>query len=370
MCGHTFKTTPNSFKKGTRCEYCRKESVISTSRERLKSFIADDFEILKYEGSGALTTLKCNTCNNEFQHYPGSIYKGSGCPHCNKPASRSRGEIEVYDFVKSFYPNARNNVRFKNSSGSILELDIYVEELKLGIEYDGLYWHSDQLKGGDAMLEKNIFFEEFGIKVVHIFEDEWKNRNKATISYLKYVLKVSDQEKISARKCTFRFINKEESDIFLSENSLVINDSSNIQLGAFYNKHLVGVMTFRDSGNGNYYLDTYCPSMMIYGGFQKMLQMFKDFYDPKKITGEINLRFSDADDNILAKNGFTKVGLRDPKFFYCRGSRRFSAKAFKKNDIKRQFPEIFNESLTAYNMMELTPYFRVYDCGRAIYEMK
>ena len=98
--------------------------------------------------------------------------------------------------------------------------------------------------------------------------------------------------------------------------------------------------------------------------------MFKDFYDPKKITGEINLRFSDADDNILAKNGFTKVGLRDPKFFYCRGSRRFSAKAFKKNDIRRQFPEIFNESLTAYAMMELTPYFRVYDCGRAIYEMK
>ena len=83
----------------------------------------------------------------------------------------SKGELELYDFIKSIKSTAIHNDR-KNIFP--LELDIFLEENNIGIEYDGEYWHNlPKMKKRDYL--KNKICKEKGIKLIRVKEKDWKN---------------------------------------------------------------------------------------------------------------------------------------------------------------------------------------------------
>ena len=86
----------------------------------------------------------------------------------------SKGELELYDFIKSIKPTAIHNDR-KNIFP--LELDIFLEENNIGIEYDGEYWHNlPKMKKRDYL--KNKICKEKGIKLIRVKEKDWKNNKE------------------------------------------------------------------------------------------------------------------------------------------------------------------------------------------------
>ena len=70
----------------------------------------------------------------------------------------------VYDCIREFYSNAVFNYRpsfLRNrASGSKLELDIWIPELKTGIEYDGFPWHSKETRFSKKKYELIVQSEE------------------------------------------------------------------------------------------------------------------------------------------------------------------------------------------------------------------
>ena len=62
---------------------------------------------------------------------------GRGCPECNKEKGTSFPEQALYYYVKQAFPSAENRYRIGRS-----EIDIYIPEKKIGIEFDGSYYHS------------------------------------------------------------------------------------------------------------------------------------------------------------------------------------------------------------------------------------
>lgn len=99
----------------------------------------------------------------------------------------STSEQHILSYVKSKYPKA-HSTRFANKNprypATRYELDIYIPELRKGIEFDGTFHHSEEgLKRGrpswtdeqikDYHKDKDAFFEERDIKVIHIKEEEW-----------------------------------------------------------------------------------------------------------------------------------------------------------------------------------------------------
>ena len=85
----------------------------------------------------------CSTCGEEYQTQVVNRtgYKHVGCPVCNKYMHTSFAEQAVYFYVKKAFGDAQN--KYTNCFDNQMELDIFIPSLRIGIEYDGSYWHSE-----------------------------------------------------------------------------------------------------------------------------------------------------------------------------------------------------------------------------------
>ena len=65
-------------------------------------------------------------------------------------------EENLYEFIKSIYfGEIVQSYRINRQ-----EIDIYLPKLKIGFEFNGLYWHSDLYKDKNYHLNKTNFFKE------------------------------------------------------------------------------------------------------------------------------------------------------------------------------------------------------------------
>ena len=86
-------------------------------------------------------------------------------------------ESEVYQFVISLTKlEVSRNVKILNGK----EIDVYVDNLKVGFECNGLYWHTNGSgrKSDDYHLNKTLIAESKGIRLFQIFENEWVNNKE------------------------------------------------------------------------------------------------------------------------------------------------------------------------------------------------
>lgn len=262
---HYFYITPNNFLKRKRCNICNKVQSKKTNEEFLdelfKIYSPDDIEVLdKYINNKTPIRIKCKHCNRPPEpKRPVDLLCGNTrgrktihkCP-CMVNGCVSQVEMELYEFIKSIY-SEKIITNSKKILKSGLELDIYLPDIKLAFEFDGLYWHSDFNTKENRNIEKYHLnkteeCEKLGIQLIHIFEDEWENKKDIVKSKIKYLLGKKNDKKIFARKCYIEEIGNEYKNKFLNQNHIQGEDKSNIKLGLWYNNGkedlLVAVMTF------------------------------------------------------------------------------------------------------------------------------
>lgn len=109
-----------------------------------------------------------------FEQYASNHLQGQGCPKCS--FNISKAEIELQNYIKSLGYNIISN---KKNIIKSYELDIYIPELNVAIEFNGFWWHYDRRnpvcrqKGYHGLKSKTC--REQGIKLLHIREDLWLN---------------------------------------------------------------------------------------------------------------------------------------------------------------------------------------------------
>ena len=105
--------------------------------------------------------------------------------------TRLKAQKEIYDFLLDKCTNLRFN---EKALIAPKELDIYAPDQKFAIEYDGLMYHSfgaaknstfntQNLESVKKLqhLNKTESCEKLGVKLFHIFENEWNNPVKQEI---------------------------------------------------------------------------------------------------------------------------------------------------------------------------------------------
>jgi hypothetical protein len=297
-----------------------------------------------------------------------------------QPTWTSKGETEIKEFIEGLGFEIYKGKNRKLLEGK--EIDLIIPKLKIAIEYNGLYFHTEEMgKNSTYHLNKTLACNQLGYKLIHIFEDEWMTNRELVKSKLKHILGVSDGIKIGARKTIIKEIIKEDKSYFLDEFHIQGNDKSDIFYGAYYNDILVGVMTFNSQRNmtknndGEYELSRFSTRQgyVISGLSSKMIKQFITDYSPKSIISFADRRWTtDGNNNMYISLGFELVSILKPTYFYYSSKinryKRYHKFSFGKNNLKKKYTNLdFNKSES--DLTKELGYSKIWDCGLFKYKI-
>ena len=298
---------------------------------------------------------------------------GHGCPKCGFNASKA--EDEIYDFINNGLNVTDIQQRCKNIIPKY-EIDLYFSSYGIGIEYNGLLWHSEKFgKDKNYHLSKLNECNKKGIKLIQIFEDEYVYHKEIVLSKIRHLFnKDNNLQKVYARKCIVQEITKTEAENFLNTNHIQGYVPSSIYLGAFYNNKLVGVMTFRkeDKTNNNWELNRFATDITLHciglGG--KLFNYFIKNYSPSQIKSFADRRWTlDKDDNLYLKLGFKLDKILKPDYSYVtkKGKREHKFN-FRKELMIKRFPEFnLTMDMSENAMANTIGMYKIWDCGKFRY---
>ncbi len=284
------------------------------------------------------------------------------CTVCNNPENlnKSYSEIHIGDYISKFGIDV---VRSERGLG--FELDIYLPEYDIAIEFNGLYHHSERFKSKEYHLNKTLVCEKNNIKLIHIWEDEWDYNNKIVKSILlNRLYKISN--KIYARCCKIDIIKDNETiKNFLNCNHIDGYCGSYINIGLYHNNDLVFIMCFnkKKSKEKNIYeLIRFCnkTDYIVVGAVSKLFKFFIKNYEYDKIISYSDYRMFIG--GVYEKLGFVKKSLSKPNYYWIVG--RYRKHVNKQNLIK----EGYDSNKTESEIMHGRGYFRLYSCGQYRWE--
>jgi len=291
--------------------------------------------------------------------------------------SQSSYEIEIVNYIKTIY----DGEIITNSKKIIypFELDIYLPSLKLGIEFNGLYFHSELSsgRGNSYHLSKTLTAMKNNIHLIQIFEDEWKNKKDIIKSMLSAKLNKLTI-KLNARDCIIKTVDVKLKNEFLSQNHIQGSDKSAICYGLYFKEELVSLITFGSlrSALGNksklnhYELLRFCNKQNINcrGGFSKLFKFFINNHNPHNIITYADRRFSSNLNNVYNTNNLNYIGETKPNYFYMKNH---SVRLHRFNFPKHKLVKMGHDSnLTEWEIMQTVGYDRIWDCGHLKFEWK
>lgn len=279
--------------------------------------------------------------------------------------NKSKGELEVKDFIKSLGVDC-----FSSMFDKTYEIDCYVPEKNFGLEYCGEYWHRyvPALDNKYYHRNKMEFARTKGISLMTIFELEWKSKPEIIKSMIKS--KIGLLDKIPAKKCSIVSLEKSIANDFHDQNHLSSFSTNSINLGLEYQGELVSVLSLSKSRfdkNYEYEISRFSSKLdhTVVGGLGKLFNYFVSEYDPSSCMTYVDLRVGLG--KSYEKIGFSFLGKTSPNYFYCnnKGDKMEGRMKFQKHMLK-SWPQ-YSPEKTELQIMEDSGYFRVYDCGNMKY---
>lgn len=357
----------------------RNEHMIKKEKEFRKKY--KDLNIISYSyEKWGICVVKCDVCNNNYEiskwnlhQRKKRIHDNSLCTFCNPIGSSIVTSIE--SFIRELLES--KNLVYKKDRKTInpFEIDFLIQEKNIGIEANGIYWHSSKFKDRGYHLNKTELCLKKCVSLIHIFEDEFVLKKDIVESRILSILGFYDK-KIYARKCIIKEINSKEANDFLEDNHLQGRSGATVRLGLFLDNDLVSLMTFgkerRSLGSkhneGNWELIRFCNKInhKVTGGASKLLKFFINNFNPEKITSFCDRRWAPNTD-FYSNLGFNFVHNTGPNYWYYKNntyekSHRFN---FRKDVLVKNGAD---PNKTELEIMDELGYLRVYDCGSSKWE--
>ncbi len=333
--------------------------------------ILEDFELYEYKDN--CITLKHNICNS-IEQIPLYLISNRNyqnieiCTNCNPLNNKvSSKENEVREFLDELNINYSSNIRHILNGK---ELDIYIKEKNMAIEFNGLYWHSELFKNKNYHNDKTINCNNQNIDLIHIFEDDWNMRRDIVKSIIKNRLGVSDKI-IYGRKCVIKYVKSSDVRIFLDNNHIQGFSRSTYKIGLYYENRLVSLMTFgyrNINGKKEFELIRFCNEINtnVIGATSKL---FKHFTKNIKPSLNITKMISYADTSIFKGSVYDKLGfsfdtLSAPSYYWVVNSIREARFKFNK---KKLISEGYDSEKTEVEIMHERGYYRIWGCSQKRY---
>ncbi|MFW5847649.1 MAG: hypothetical protein ACOCVF_01855 [bacterium] len=283
----------------------------------------------------------------------------------------SINEKKLFDEIKKIYPYDIIENDRKQLNG--YEIDIYIPFKKIGIEYNGLYYHSEKFKNKKYHFNKTNLAINKNIFLFQIYEDEWIFKKNIILSMLQHQLGQTPN-KIYGRKCEIRETSNQESKVFLNNNHIQGNTKSKIKIGLYYNDKLVSLMTFEKTRNSisktenSYTLNRFCNiiNTSVIGSANKLLSFFIKKYLPNEIITFADRRYSMG--NLYETLGFTPLKIIDESYYVFNKHENIRYHRF--NFRKSKLIELGGDpNKSESEILQDLNYLKIYDAGKIKYRL-
>ena len=282
---------------------------------------------------------------------------------------QSTGEREILEFIKQHYTG-----EIVSNSRKLIhpyEIDIYLPELNLAVEYNGTYWHCE-LNGKDRQyhLNKTKLCNEKGVQLIHIWEHDWESKSKIIKSIVLSKLNMLPV-KLNARDCEVVLLNAKKIRPFIHDNHIQGAANTSINLALLYNNEIVSAMTFsksRYTNNVQYELVRFVSRINtnVRGAASKLFSYFLKTYNPSSILSYSDIGRNKG--NVYNILGFEYSHTSTPNFKYLNlNTMELSSRLkFQKHKLQKEL-KLYDESLSAWQNMQNNGYDRIWDCGNDVY---
>jgi len=367
---------------GSGCTICyREQSAIDraltteefiTRSQKVHGMNKYDYSMTQYINNRKKVKIKCNDCNYIFATIPSDhMGKASGCPKCSNLISNP--EKEIVEFLKSLNivieEGTREIIRNPNNARK-WELDIFLPEYNVAIEFNGIYYHSTARQNNinfhkektDACLEKGIF-------LLHIFEDDFNAKKDLIFARIKQL--IGKSKPILFEQIEVKTIDVSLASEFLNNNHIHGATKATFHYGLFQKNILISVTGFlkgrKGTKNSNKYeIVRHATNRHVVDSLEIVLKEFKNNFSETLYTFCDNSFYSYQD---YVKVGFIKIRKTLPDYKYVVKSKRENKSQWKKQDIKIKLPDIYSDNKTIKEMMLEAKIYKIYDCGQTRLEL-
>ena len=198
------KNSPGSYEAAMKID---KRDVAASHMDKLWQKRWDKESILESSSKHASPTSWIREFSGAYKAAKSKDFVAEACAHMIRESGKSSQEIDLFNTIKNKFPKAHSTI-FSNKDTQYVakkfELDVYIPELRKGIEFDGTYWHSPKgLKRGrpnwsDEQIEnyhslKDSFFKSKGIDILHIKEADWLDNKLECLKKVEEFLGVQNE---------------------------------------------------------------------------------------------------------------------------------------------------------------------------------
>ena len=276
---------------------------------------------------------------------------------------------ELYNYIAGIVnsEHVRANVR---DIIPPFEIDILVNDV--GIEVDGVYWHSEIAGQRDRSyhVKKRELANQHNIHMIQIWSNEWINKPDIVKSRLSSIF--GKNNTIYARETNIRTIDDNIAAAFFNETHIQGHMRASIYYGLYKDSDLVAAMSFGKSRYNKgieYELIRFSNQLgtTVVGGASKLFKYFIRTHNPSTIISYSDRRWNTG--LLYNKIGFEYSHTSASNYWYFRYNNPnilFSRVQFQKHKLSKLL-ENFDPNQTEWENMVNNGYDRIWDCGNDVF---
>jgi len=338
-----------------------------------------DYQKTAYRLTKDKVTITCPV-HGDFEQIAEAHMLGRGCRFCWYEATTSRGEDDVAAWVAELGCEVMRNRR--DLLNHTLELDIYVPEQRIGIEFNGCYWHSDRHNKNTRILEsKYQLASKAGIRLITVWDFDWRHRQDVVKQHLRHALGRDTGPTYGARRCSLVTLSTIEANRLYADHHLQgAMRGGVLHLGLQFQGETVASMSFTQGAtrrgkhqDGEWELARYATAARVPGGAGRLFAAFVATKRPAVVWS-----FSDHQHfagGLYPRLGFVHDGNipADYRVVHPATLRTWHKSLWQRKSIPARLRELRSKETfdpntdprTEQQMQNLVNVLRVWDAGKA-----
>lgn len=331
---------------------------------------------MKYINTHTKIEIICSL-HGSFYQSPKNHLSGSNCPNCGVKVSKP--EQDIVEYIRSIYDGViLQSYRPEWLKGK--ELDIYIPEHNLAIEYNGSSYHHSSKSSFvrpfylNKAKERKYHFNKWedcfnnNVTLLSIYDFYWISKKEHYLSKIKHYLNLDT--KVYARKCTISEITNSVAYKFYEENHIEgvgFNYKDPKSFALIHNNNIIMCCTIGglyNQSTKSFKLKLHRISTLkgitVVGGISRLSSFLK------KNFGEFSYQIT------LSSGGSTlkhyKYKIIDPRYFWVNPDKKeeyYHRNYCQKHLLEKHFKEPVLKEDTENTYMERLGFLKIYDNGLA-----